>query len=106
VFYTDARYKSIADKVSVPDKGDMMRAEWTPIDSTSMDQYDAQLDPGSLKVVSAGAMRSVVMALSKTGMIPTETVLETFDIPEAQKISEMNIREKELSAMAKLKKPR
>lgn len=106
VFYTDARYKNIADKVSVPDKGDMMRAEWTPIDSASMDQYDAQLDPGSLKVVSAGAMRSVVMALSKTGMIPTKNVLETFDIPGSDQIAEENTREKELQALGKLRRPR
>jgi hypothetical protein len=71
-----------------------------------MDQYDAQLDPGSLKVVSAGAMRSVVMALSKTGMIPTKNVLETFDIPGSDQIAEENTREKELQALGKLRRPR
>ena len=53
-----------------------------------------------------GTMRSVVAALSKTGMIPTSTVLETFDIPQASEIAEENYREKALAAMGKLKRPR
>jgi hypothetical protein len=106
VFYTDARYKNIKDRVFVPNEGDMSTADWEPIDSASMDKYDAHLDPGSLKVVSAGAMRSVVMALSKTGMIPTKTVLETFDIPNSGEIAEENIQEKGLAALGKLRKPK
>ena len=106
VFYVDARYKSVADHVPDMDRGEMKYQEWQPIDGGSMDDWDAHLDPGSLRVMSAGAMRSVVQALAKTGMIPTKYVLETFDIPQAGEISEENLREKELAAMGKLKRPR
>jgi hypothetical protein len=107
VFYVDARYKNIQDRVFVPNESkDMETADWEPIDAASMGKYDAHLDPGSLKVVSAGAMRSVVMALSKTGMIPTKTVLETFDIPQAAELAEENMQEKALAALGKLKKPK
>jgi hypothetical protein len=47
-----------------------------------------------------------VQALAKTGMIPTKTVLETFDIPAAEEIAEQNIREKELAALGRIKRPR
>lgn len=108
VWYVDARYKSVADRMFVPTAkvGEDSSAEWEPIDSDSLDQYDAHLDPGSLKIVSAGAMRSVVAALSKNGIIPTKTVLETFDIPQAAELAEENMQEKSLAAMGKLKRPR
>lgn len=106
VFYVDARYKNISDHVPTMSRGELTYSEWTPIDPSSLDRYDAHLDPGSLKVMSAGAMRSVISALAKTGMIPTKTVLETFDIPQADEVAEEGIREKELASMAKLKKPR
>jgi hypothetical protein len=108
VWYVDARYKSISDRVFVPNAGkdESQTAEWEPIDAGSLANYDAFLDPGSLQVVSAGAMRSVVMALSKAGVIPTQTLLETFSIPNAAEISQQNYEEKALAAMGKLKKAR
>ena len=106
VFYVDARYKSVADRVASPERGEMKWEEWKPIDSSSMDEYDAHLDPGSLRVMSAGALRSVVQALAKAKMIPTKFVLESLDIPGADELAEENIRELELQAMGKLKRPR
>jgi hypothetical protein len=84
----------------------MTMAEWEPIETDSMDAYDAHLDPGSLKIVSAGAMRSVVSALAKAKLLPTEYVLEAFDLPAAREIAEKQTQELELGAMAKLKKAR
>ncbi len=106
VFYVDARYKNVSDMVPAMEKGELDQTVWEPIDSESFDRYDAHLDPGSLKVMSAGAMRSVVAALAKSGMIPTKTVLETFDIPQAETIAEEGMREKELAAMGRLRRPR
>jgi hypothetical protein len=108
VFYTDARYKSIADKVFVPNEGkdEMSVAEWEPMDSASMDKYDAHLDPGSLKVVSGGAMRSVVSALAKANLLPTKYVLNAFDLPQADEIAEEQTKQLELASLAKLRKPR
>lgn len=106
VFYVDARYKSVADKIPVMDRGDFENSNWEPIGQQSMNDYEAHLDPGSLKIVSGGAMRSVVAALAKNGLIGGKTILETFDIPGADGIAEENTKEKELAAIAKLKKPR
>src|SRR5580698_8605244 len=106
VFYVDARYKNVADRVAAPERGELKQTEWTPIDSESMDKYDAHLDPGSLRVISAGALRSVVSALAKAKMVPTKYVLETLDLPAADELAEENMRELELAALGKLKRPR
>jgi hypothetical protein len=106
VFYVDARYKNVADRVPSMDRGQLKQTEWEPIDSDSMDKYDAHLDPGSLKVVSAGALRSVVATLAKAKMLPTKYVLEAFDIPSAASVSEEALRELELAALSKTKRPR
>src|ERR1035438_3935702 len=39
VFYIDARYKNIADHVSVNERDGMTMAEWEPIETDSMDAY-------------------------------------------------------------------
>ena len=108
VWYVDARYKSIKDHVFVPNEGkdEASIAEWSPIDPDTLDQYDAHLDPGSLKIVSGGAMRSVVSALAKANLLPTKYVLNAFDLPQADEIAEEQTKQLELGAMAKLKKPR
>jgi hypothetical protein len=48
----------------------------------------------------------VVSALAKAKMVPTEYVLETLDLPGAKELAESNIRELELAALSKLKRPR
>lgn len=106
VFYTDARYKNVADRVPAMERGEMSQTNWEPIDSQSLDRYDAHLDPGSMRVISAGALRSVVSALAKAKMVPTKYVLETLDLPGASELAEENMRELELSAIGKIKKPR
>lgn len=108
VWYVDARYKNIADRVFVPNegKGESSVAEWIPIDSDSLDNYDAHLDPGSLKVVSGGAMRSVVSALAKAQLLPTKYVLDAFDLPQSAEIAEEQQQQLALGAMAKLRRPR
>jgi hypothetical protein len=106
VFYVDARYKNVSDRVPAMERGELNQTTWEPIPSDSMDSYDAHLDPGSMRVISAGALRSVVSALAKAKMIPTKYVLETLDLPQSDELAEENIRELELAAMAKLKRPR
>lgn len=106
VFYTDARYKNVADRVPAMERGELNQTQWEPIDSSSMDRYDAHLDPGSMRVISAGALRSVVSALAKAKMVPTKYVLETLDLPGAAELAEENMRELELASLAKIKKPR
>jgi len=106
VFYVDARYKNVADRVPAMERGELKQTDWEPIDTESMDKYDAHLDPGSLRVISAGALRSVVSALAKAKMVPTKYVLETLDLPGASELAEENMRELELGAMGKLKRPR
>jgi hypothetical protein len=108
VWYVDARYKNIADRVFVPNAGkdESETAEWSPIDQGSLDQYDAYLDPGSLQIVSGGAMRSVVQALAKANMLPNKFVLEALNIPGAADIAQQQQQELSLAALSKLRRPR
>lgn len=105
VFYVEARYKNIADKRFMGiEKGEADYASWNPIES--MDSYDAHLDEGSLRVLSGAALKSVVATLAKAQLLPTEFILDTFDIPNSKEVAEDKMRELELSALARVKRPR
>lgn len=105
IFYIQQRYQKVSDKrFTGIEKGQATFANWTPNDS--MDDADAYLDEGSLRVLSSAALKSVVGALSKAGMLPTKMVLETFDVPGAEQMAEEAQQGQELAALARLKKPR
>jgi hypothetical protein len=105
VFYIQARYGQMPDKrFTGLEQNEPAFAAWHPIDS--LDEYDMYLDEGSMQVLSSTALRSVVGALAKSGMLPTEFVLEQFGVPGAKEIAEQNMQEKELQALSKLKRTR
>lgn len=105
VFYVEGRYKSISDKRFMGvDKDKADYATWNPIES--MDAYDAYLDEGSLRVLSGAALKSVVATLAKANLLPTEYVLQTFDVPNASELAEEKMKELELGALARIKRPR
>ena len=64
------------------------------------------LDEGSLSVLSGAALKSVVATMAKANMLPTEYVLETFDVPNAKELAEQKMQELELASLSRLKKPR
>lgn len=104
-FYVAARYKVLTDKqFTGVQQGEPQFSEWSPIDS--LDKYDAYLDEGSLRVLSGTALKSVVSAMAKANMLPTKFVLDTMDIPNSDELAEEKMRELELAAMGKLKRPR
>lgn len=104
VFYVQARYQQMGQKLSEIEGGEIVYQEWNPIDS--VDDYDVHLDPGSLEVLSATALRSVVMGLAKAGLIPDEMILETLGVPNASELAEKKTRQMELAAISKTKRPR
>jgi hypothetical protein len=105
VFYVEGRYKSISDKRFMGiEKGEADYASWNPIES--MDAYDAYLDEGSLRVLSGAALKSVVATLAKAQLLPTEYILDTFDIPNSKEVAEQKMRELELAALSRTKRPR
>jgi len=105
VFYVQSRYQRLPDRRFIGiEREEVSFASWEPTDS--MDQYDAYLDEGSLRVLSGTALKSVVGALAKAGMLPTKYVLESLDVPNAEEISEEKLRESELAALARVKRPR
>jgi hypothetical protein len=106
VFYVSSRYQSMPHRMPDVERGETIQREWEPISPDAMHDYDAQLDEGSLQVLSATALRSVVAALAKSGAIPTKMLLETYGVPDAATISEEATREAELRALGKLKRPR
>lgn len=107
MFYVMARYQQMGQRlpaVQQPNPDELAYSEWHPVGS--LDDFDAYLDEGSLSVLSSTMLKSVVSALAKSGMIPTETVLETLGIPNAPELSEQLMRERELQAIAKVRKAR
>lgn len=106
LFYVNARYISVQDTLFTGmEKGEPDFASWRP-PTSSLDSFDVHLDEGSLRVMSASALRSVVGALSKSGLLPTRTVLEAFDVPAAGEIADEKEKEMALAALSKLKRPR
>jgi hypothetical protein len=59
-----------------------------------------------LQVMSAGAMRSVVGALAKAKLLPTKYILNAYGLPGADELAEESMRELELGALARTKRPR
>ena len=104
VFYIEARYRITSDKRVDQSAKTFGFTTWEP--TSRWFDYDIELDKGSLKMLSAAGLRTVVAALSKANMLPTETVLESFGVPHSQEIAEEKMRELELSAVSRLKRPR
>lgn len=102
VFYVMGRYQVMGQKLPAIQQGDLTYHNWSPADS--MDEYDAYLDEGSLNVLSSTMLKSVISGLAKTGMIPDETLLTTLGVPNAEEIAEKALQQKELMAIAKIKK--
>ena len=110
IFYIEARYKISPDNridqgtgASSPG-GAQGFVQWRP--TSRWPDFEVELDQGSLKVLSAAALRSVVAAMAKANMLPTEQVLEAFGVPHASEIAQEKMKELELQAVTRLKKPR
>lgn len=101
VYYCDARYKTSIDR-RIDQGSDSGFVSWRP--TQRWEDYDVELDRGSMRVMSASAMRSVAGALAKAQMLPTKDVLEAFDWPNAENTAEERTRELELAAISKTKK--
>ena len=104
VFYVQARYQQLGQRLSEVEGGEVVHREWSP--ASSLDDYDIHLDPGSLQVLSSTALKSVVMGLAKANLLPTETILESVGLPNASEVAEKKLQELELGALQKLKRPR
>ncbi len=104
IFYIDARYRSISDRLMSTERGEPTFSSWDPIGN--VDDYEAQLDEGSLQVLSAATLRSIVSAMGKANLLPTRFLYETLGLPNAEELAEERTRELELSAMGKLRRPR
>jgi len=103
VFYIDARYKNSPDR-RIDQNAESGFVNWRP--TQRWQDFEVELDRGSMRVMSAAAMRSVAGALAKAQMLPTKDVLETFDWPNAGRVAEDKMRELELSAIGRVKRPR
>lgn len=110
VFYIESRYKITPDRRidqgsgASGSGGPAGYVNWRP--TQRWNDFEVELDQGSLRVLSAAALRSVVAALAKANMLPTESVLEAFGVPHAAELAEEKTRELELQAVTRLRKPR
>ena len=105
VFYVEMRYKNFPDRRIDNSLQQGGFVNWKPAQYTE-DTYDMEVDQDSLRMLSAAGLRSVVGALAKAGMIPTEMVLESFGVPHASELAEEKMRELELGAVQRLRRPR
>jgi hypothetical protein len=104
LFHMMARLKLSEDTMQ-PARGKQQKPViWSPIPGSW--EAELELDEVSLRAVSSTMMKSLVLSLAKTGMLPAKFILETMDIPNAEELAEEGTRQAELAALSKLKKPR
>jgi hypothetical protein len=104
-FYSMARFLRVDSVFHMPaPQGQLQSHKWDAI--SDPDEYSVMLDPGSIHPVSGAALRTLVVGLAKQGLLPVKYVLEALDIPGAGDIAEESMRQAELAALAKLKRPR
>ena len=104
VFYFMARFKTQPDVYTIPANGKLERAVWRPVSDVKQNQL--YLDEGSIRPLSGAALRQIVLALAKTGILPPKFILKSLDIPGADQIAEEAEQQMKLAAAAKLKRPR
>ena len=100
-FYFMQTFKRDDDTFQLPDKTGF--CTWSPIADPM--QCQMYLDEDSLQAISKASLQKLAMALAGKGL-PLKFVLEAFDIPSAEQISEEANREMELAALSKVKRPR
>jgi hypothetical protein len=104
VFAMMVKFKTIEDRMRPPRGKDSEAVSWSPVPQNA--EVDMELDETSIDALSSAQLRNLVVALGKLQLVPSRFVLETLNIPNAEEISEQATRQAELSALARLKKPR
>lgn len=104
VFYYMATFLIFDQSFTVPDSEKVQIFRWSKIQAAN--DYEVVLDPGSITPLSGAALRSIVMALSKTGILPAEFILKTMDVPGAAEIAKQGEQQMALSSLARLRRPR
>ena len=105
VFYTMCRFYKDGQAFAGVKGNDVQWTKWEGLES-SMEDYDIQLDPGSLKPVSMTALRTIVVDLLKAGQIPLKYALEVLEVPNGDEIAEAQQQQQELAALSKVRRPR
>jgi hypothetical protein len=103
-FYMMCRFKTTRDQLRGPRSKEDKAAVWSPV--TDDDDVNIEMDETSLDVLSNSMMKSLVMALGKTGAIPNEFMLQTLGVPHAKEMAAAATRQQELAALARIRKPR
>jgi hypothetical protein len=106
IFFVMARYMTSSDRRIDPSGqgGGQGYVKWQPTNAWA--DYEVEFDQDSLKMLSGAGLRSVIAALAKANMIPTEQVLEAFGVPNAAQLAEEKMRELELGAVQRLRRAR
>jgi hypothetical protein len=104
VFYFMARMKLMPDVMRSARGKQQEPCTWSPVPGSS--ECELELDDVSVRALSSNMMKSLVMALAKTGIIPTKFLFETLEIPDAEELADESTKQMELAALSKLRKPR
>lgn len=85
---------------------DIEEVTWHGTSESRLEDFNIEIDPGSLRPVSTAALRAMVKDLRQQGMIDTKNALEMLDVPKADEIAEGIESEQKLAALAKVKQRR
>jgi hypothetical protein len=103
-FHMMCKYKRFTDQIRPARTEKQQPAVWTPLPEEA--EVDMELDETSVDSLSSTMMKQLAVALGKTGQVPSKYVLETLGVPNSAEIADEATRQLELSAIAKLKRPR
>jgi len=103
-FYMMARMKLTPDTMKAARGKNQDACTWSPIPGNA--ECELEMDDVSLRALSSNMMKSLVMALAKTGIIPTKFLFETLELPNADELADESTKQMELAALSKLKRPR
>lgn len=103
-FYMMARMKLTEDTMKSARSKNEKPCVWSPIPGSA--ECDLEVDDVQLKALSSNMMKSLVMSLAKTGIIPTKFLFETLELPNAAELADESTKQMELAAVSKLRKPR
>lgn len=106
VFYLFAKFFGERRGLRFPtyEKGDLEMQEWVPMSDYTA--WNVMVDPGSLEVMSAKAMRRTALALNQSGKIGTEDLLTALGWPGAKETAERADQEAAMRILQTIKRGR
>ena len=99
IFYAMVAFKTTPDQMQPKMSAKTDACIWNPIPTGA--ECELSVDTTSIQALSKNALKSLVMALSKGGLLPTKFIFETLELPNADQLADDSQKQLELAALAK-----